>query len=480
MNYTIILYMLGKVMMVESVLMLMPTITAFIYNEKNGIYFLLCGGIGFTLGYFISCKKPKNNSFYAREGFATVALSWIVLSILGALPFVLSREIPSFTDALFETISGFTTTGASILPDVEKLSYCMLFWRSFTHWIGGMGVLVFMLAILPLAGGGQSMHIMRAESPGPSVGKLVPKIQKTALYLYIIYFAMTIIEILLLIAGKMPIFHAICLSLGSAGTGGFGILADSVVSYTPYQQNVITIFMFLFGVNFSFYFLILIKHFRDAFGLEEVKWYIIIYLVAVILITLNLTSISGNVFYNLHHAAFQVSSIMTTTGYSTVDFNLWPGFSKTILVVIMFVGACAGSTGGGMKVSRFIIYMKTVKKELSYLIHPRSIKKLKMDGKPIEHEVVRSANIFLIAYILIFTFSVIFISLDEFDLITNFTAVAATINNIGPGLELVGPMGNFSMFSHFSKYVLMFDMLAGRLEIFPMLLVFSPYTWKSN
>ena len=480
MNRSIITYILGWVIRLEGFFMLLPALVALCYQEKAGWSYLLCSIICLILGWIVVRKKPANSIFYAREGFVTVALSWIILSIIGALPLVISQEIPSMTDALFEIISGFTTTGASILADVESLSHCNLLWRAFSHWIGGMGVLVFILAVLPLAGG-QSMYIMKAESPGPSVGKLVPKLQKTAFFLYAVYFAMTLLLFIILIIARMPVFDALCTAFATAGTGGFGIKADSIASYSPMIQGIITLFMFLFGVNFNFYFFLFVRQLKDAFKMEEVRWYFILFASSALFIALNLTLTGNNHFiYNLHHAAFQVSTIMTTTGFATVDFNLWPSFSKGILVLLMFVGACAGSTGGGIKVSRFLIYFKAAKKELAHLIHPRSIKILRLDEKAIPHEVVRSANIFLVTYLAIFAGSILLISLDNFDLVTTFTAVAATLNNIGPGLELVGPAGNFAMFSTFSKYVLMFDMLAGRLEIFPMLLLFSPATWRKH
>lgn len=479
MNIRIVLYFLGWVLNIEAIFMLLPCAVAVVYGEGSGFYFLAIGLVCGALGWLCSHKKPANTIFYAREGFVSVAMSWIVLSFFGALPFYLSGEIPLFEDALFEVISGFTTTGASILPDVEALSKCMLIWRSFTHWIGGMGVLVFILAVLPLAGG-YNIHIMRAESPGPSVGKLVPKVKTTAKILYVIYFSMTVVQILLLLFGGMHWFDALAIGFGTAGTGGFGVLNDSLGSYTTYQQAVTTIFMILFGVNFNIYYLFLIRKPKDAFRSEEVRAYLGIILVSILLIAWNTRGLYTGILQALHHGAFQVASIITTTGYSSVDFDLWPSFSKTILVCLMFVGACAGSTGGGIKVSRIAIAVKTVKKELSFLIHPRSVKVLKFEGKTIEHTVLRSINTFLIAYLLIFVVSVVLLSLDNFDLTTNFTAVAATLNNIGPGLNEVGPTCNFSIFGPWTKFVLMFDMLAGRLELFPMLLLFSPKTWMKE
>ncbi len=422
-------------------------------------------------------KPPKSQVFYLKEGCIATALSWIILSFFGCLPFYLSGEIPSLTDALFETVSGFTTTGASILNNVEGLSYCALFWRSFTHWIGGIGVLVFLLAVIPLSGGSH-INLMRAESPGPSVGKLVPKIRYTARILYIIYFAMTILEIILLLLGDMPLFDALTTSFGTAGTGGFGIKNDSFMSYSPYLQWVVTIFMILFGVNFNAYYLLLFGKIKHALSMEEVRTYFIIIFAAAGVIFFNILETCSGIFDALTQSMFQVGSIITTTGFSSVDFNLWPQASKSILVLLMFIGACAGSTGGGIKVSRFILLVKTIAKELNSYIHPKSIKKIKMEGKPVEHEVVRSTNVYFITFMILFSASVLAISFEGKDLITNFTAVAATINNIGPGLELAGPTQNFGHFSLFSKYVLIFDMLAGRLELFPLLILFHPEAWK--
>ncbi len=476
MNKSIILHILGWILNFEAAFMGLPVIVAIIYGEKSGFAFLITIGICLLFGIPLSIKKPKNRVFFAKEGFISVAIGWIVLSFMGSLPFFISHEIPHFVDALFEVISGFTTTGSSILIDVEALDYCMLFWRSFTHWIGGMGVLVFILAILPLARG-ESMHIMRAESTGPSVEKLVPRMRTSATLLYGIYIGMTLLEIILLLAGKMPLFDALTLSFGSAGTGGFAIKSTSIMSYSPYLQSVITVFMFLFGINFNFYYLILLRKAKDAIKMEEVKWYFIIVASAIILISLNTGGFKG-FFGAIHHSAFQVSSIITTTGYATLDFNYWPTFSKTVLVLLMFIGACAGSTGGGMKVSRILVLFKTIGKEMSYLIHKRSVKVLKLSDKRIDNDSVRSINVFFVTYMIIFSASFLIISLDNFDFTSTFTAVAATLNNIGPGLDAVGPMGNFGSFSDLSKFVMMFNMLAGRLEIFPMLLLFSPGTWK--
>ena len=465
--------------MIEGILLFIPCITALIYLETQGFCYLAVALFCILIGWLMRRKKPTNNVFYLKEGCVTTALSWIFLSLFGCIPFILTGEIPFLPDALFETISGFTTTGASILSDVEALSHCSIIWRSFTHWIGGMGVLVFLLAIIPMSGGSH-INLMRAESPGPSVGKLVPKVKSTAQILYIIYFGMTAIEFILLILGGMPIFDAVNTSFGTAGTGGFGIKNDSMMSYSPYIQWVVTIFMILFGVNFNAYYLILFKQFKKALKMEEVKYYFIIIGISISVIFINIVTTCSNAFKALTDAAFQVASIITTTGYSTADFNLWPSTSKTILVMLMFIGACAGSTGGGIKVSRFVIMFKTVVKELRSYIHPKSIQKIKMDDKPVPHEVVRSINVYGITFITIFAASVFLVSLDGKDLITNFTAVIATLNNIGPGLNLVGPTQNFSLFSPFVKFILMFDMLAGRLELFPLLILFHPTVWKEH
>lgn len=478
MNYAMIRYIIGWILNFEAAFMSPSFVVGLIYREKSAwaifATMLLCLVIGVPM---VLLKRPKQAVFYAKDGFVSVGLSWVVLSVMGALPFVISGSIPHPVDALFETVSGFTTTGSSILSDVEALPKCMLFWRSFTHWVGGMGVLVFMLTILPMSGG-YHMNLMRAESPGPSVERFVPTVKSTAKILYGIYICLSLLELLLLLVGKMPMFDALTLTFGTAGTGGFGIKNDSIGSYTTYQQTVITIFMILFGVNFNVYFLFLLKKIRQGLKNEELRAYLGIILGAILLITVNIAGKFGNPFLAFHHAAFQVGSIITTTGYSTVDFNTWPTFSKTVLVLLMFIGASAGSTGGGIKVSRIVILAKSVKKELKQYLHPHSISKIKMDGKPVEHEVVRSINVFLIAYLLIYAVSILIVSLDNFDFTTTFTSVAATINNIGPGLDLVGPAANFGILSVPSKLVLIFDMLAGRLEIFPLLLLFVPDTWR--
>lgn len=472
-----VLYILGHILKFESAFLTLPALVGLLYREKEGIPFLLVAVLCLVLGLFLTRKRPASSTLYTREGFVTVALSWIIMSIFGAIPFVLSGDIPSYVDALFETISGFTTTGASILTEVESLSRASLFWRSFTHWIGGMGVLVFLLAVVPMSGG-SNMNLMRAESPGPSVGKLVPKVRYTARILYLIYLGMTVVEILLLIAGRMPLFDAVTTSFGTAGTGGFGIKNDSIAGYSAYSQWVITIFMILFGVNFNAYYLILFGRIKKALCMEEVRYYFLIIFASVGLIFASLVQTTGHIFSSLRHASFQVASIITTTGFSTVDFDTWSQTSRTVLVLLMFIGACAGSTGGGIKVSRFVILFKTVTKEIHSYIHPKSIRKIKFEGKPVEHEVVRATNVYFITFVILFSLSMLIVSFEGRDMLTNFTAVAATINNIGPGLELVGPTQNFGFFTPLTKWVLMFDMLAGRLELFPLLLLFHPAAWR--
>jgi trk system potassium uptake protein TrkH len=451
-------------------------LVALIYHEKEGISLLITMALCLAAGLLLTCRKVKSKSMYAREGFVAVALCWIVLSAFGALPFVISGTIPSYIDALFEVVSGFTTTGSSILSEVESMPHCLLFWRSFTHWIGGMGVLVFVMAILPLTGG-STMYLMKAESPGPSVGKLVPKVKSTALLLYKMYLGLSLLQLVFLLFGGMPLFDALTTMFGTAGTGGFGVKNDSIGGYSTYLQGVVTVFMILFGVNFNIYYLLLKRRFKEAARSAEVRTYLAIILISIILITINISSMFPSVFQAFHHAAFQVGSIITTTGFATTDFDLWPSFSKTILVLLMFIGACAGSTGGGIKVSRIVILFKSVLKELDVIVHPHNVRKLKLDGRVVEHAVVRSTNVFLVSYLFIFAISVLLISLDNFDFTTNFTAVAATINNIGPGLAAVGPTQNFGAFSNFSKLVLTFDMLVGRLELFPLLILFSKNTW---
>lgn len=477
MNYKIILHTLGWVLNIEAAAMLLPLICAVAFGEPYVALFAFCIALCLLFGLPLTIKKPPKKSMYAREGFITVALSWIVLSIFGAFPFFISGFIPNFIDALFETVSGFTTTGASILTDVEALPKSLLFWRSFTHWIGGMGVLVFLVALLPLSGG-NNLYLIKAESPGPSVSKLVPKVRSTAKILYEMYLGLTIIEIILLLLGGLDLFSALTLSFGSAGTGGFAILNSGCASYSPYVQNVITVFILLFGIDFSLYYLLLLGKFKSILHSEELKSYLGIVALSIIVIAFNCRHLYESLETTFRHAAFQVASIITTTGYSTTDFNLWPELSKTILVTLMFMGACAGSTGGGIKVSRIIILVKSIFKEISTAIHPKSVRKLTLNKRPVEHEVVRGVNVYMAAYIIIFVVSILVISLDNFNFTTNFTAIAATLNNIGPGLDAVGPTQNLSVFSSLSKLVMIGDMLIGRLEIFPILVLFAPSSWR--
>lgn len=478
MNYAIVFRLLSYILLCESALLMLPAATSAIYGEWFVLgAFLITAALCVVFGLLLRLAKPTSKVFYMREGFATTALSWIVISIMGAVPFVLTGCIPNPIDALFETVSGFTTTGASILPAVEGLPRGILLWRSFTHWIGGMGVLVFLLTLLPLTGGSH-VNLMKAESPGPQVDKLVPKVQSTAKLLYGIYLALTLAQLVFLMAGGMPLFDSLLTAFGTAGTGGFGFKNDSFAQFSPYIQWVVTIFMILFGVNFNFYFLLLLRRFRRAVSSEEVRTYLGIILVSIGIITLNIRSMYSGLGEALRHAAFQVGSIITTTGFSSCDFDLWPTLSKQLLVLLMFVGACAGSTGGGMKVSRILIFRKTVGKELKQAMHPQVVAPVRMDGKLLSHETIRTTNVYLCAYLFILVASIMLISLDGFDMVTNFTAVAATLNNIGPGLSQVGPMMNFAGFSNPAKLVLIFDMLAGRLELFPMLVLFLPSAWR--
>ena len=477
MNYRMIIYTLGWILNFEALFLVPPSICALFYREMDGVYLLITMALCLGAGLLCLQSRPKKKRMYSREGFVIVALSWFVLSFFGALPFRFSGYIPSMVDAVFETASGFTTTGASILTDVEVLPRCLLFWRSFTHWIGGMGVLVFVIAIMPLAGGSE-MYLMKAESPGPSVKKLVPKVKTTAFTLYAMYLVITVIEFVLLLFGGMTVYEGMLTAFGTAGTGGFGFLNDSMGSFSPYLQVVIGVFMVLFGINFNAYYFVYKRRWKEIWKMSEVRTYLLIIAGAVLLITVNISSLYETVGHALRDAFFQVASIITTTGFSTADFDVWPVFSKAILVTLMFVGACAGSTGGGIKVSRFIIMAKTIGKELDYYIHPNNVRKVKVDGKQLEHPVLRAVNVFLCAYIFVFAVSLLLISLDNFDLETSFTAVAATLNNIGPGLAKVGPAMNYSILSPLSKIVLTFDMIAGRLELFPVLILFSARTWK--
>ena len=434
MNFAILSFIIGFILQFEALFLLLPWIVGMIYGEYHvALIYLATAVVCFILGKLLSFRHTgRFKELYVREGFTAVALGWFVMSVFGAIPFVLTGEIPFYIDALFETISGFTTTGSSILSDVEALSYASLFWRSFTHWIGGMGVFVFIMAILPMMGG-STMNLMRAESPGPSVSKLVPRVRDTAKILYGLYMAITVLGVIMLCLCGMPLFDSLCTTFGSVGTGGFGIKNSSIGGYSPLIQNAVTVLMILSGVNYTVYFCLLSRQFKEAFSIEEVRWYFAIFGIASILITLDLTHNASELLHNLNLATFQVASVMTTTGYATADFNLWPTFSKNILVMLMFVGACAGSTGGGIKVSRLIIYIKSSIREVSHLIHPRSVKVVKMDDKAVSDETIRTTHMYLIVYMFIFAASLFLLSLDKHDMVTNFTAIAATLNNIGPG-----------------------------------------------
>ncbi len=477
MNFSMIVYILGWILNFEALFMIIPLAAAILFRDNTILSILLTMGICAAIGLPITRKKPKESTLHSRDGYVIVSLSWITLSAFGALPFVFSGAIPNYIDALFETVSGFTTTGASILSNVEAVPRSLLIWRSFTHWVGGMGVLVFIMAFLPLSGG-QNMHIMKAESPGPSVSKLVPRIKTTALLLYAIYFVLTAIEFILLLFGGMTVFDALNTSFATAGTGGFSVKNNGLAAYSETVRAIVTVFMILFSLNFNIYFLIFSKKFKDAFRVSEIWYYLAIISAATGFITFNIKGMFPSTRDAFGNAIFTVSSIISSTGFTAVDFNLWPEISRTILVLLMFIGACAGSTGGGIKVYRIVILFKSMGKELHTLIHPKQVKKIRIDSHEIEHEVIRSVNVFMVCFILVFVISLLCISFEDYDMVTNFTAVATTINNIGPGLELVGPTSNFAFFSPFSKLVLIFDMLAGRLELFPMLLLFAPVTWK--
>ena len=471
-------YTIGWLLVFETAFVLVPLTTAAVYTEPAFFAFLGAMGVSGACGFLLMHKKPKDESIYAKEGFVIVALAWIVMGIFGALPFMFTGVTRSYVDALFEIVSGFTTTGASIFSTVEDLPRSILIWRSFSNWVGGMGVLVFIMAFLPLSGA-HNIHLMRAESPGPEVSKLVPRMKNTAKILYVIYLAMTVVMFFILLSADMPIFDAINTSFSTAGTGGFSFKNDGFLSTSPAQQIIVTVFLILFSINFNSYYLVLKLKFKDAFN-SEVKIFLLVVAAAITIITVNLvttTDLFGDVGETIRHVAFTVASIISTCGFATVDFNLWPELSKTVLVIIMFTGACAGSTAGGIKISRLIILFKGFIRELQMLVHPKQVKKITIDKRPVDHEVIRSANAFIACYFVVFVVSIIAISFDDGDLVTNFTAVAASLNNIGPGLGAVGPYSNFGHLSVFSKIVLIFDMLIGRLELFPMLILFLPSTW---
>ena len=478
MNIKMVFRTVGRISQVAALLLLIPAVVAIIYKETEQFFaFFVTAIAAFAIGLFIGLiTKTKNRVIYAKDGFAITALAWIVMALVGAVPFVISDDIPSYIDAVFETVSGFTTTGASILTNVEAMSRSMLFWRSFTHWIGGMGVLVFIMAIIPNLTD-RSIHIMRAEMPGPVIGKLVPRVKDTAKILYLIYIFLTVLEAVLLLAGGMPLFDSLIHTFGTAGTGGFGIKADSIASYSPYCQWVIAIFMLVFGVNFNLYYLLLMRRIRTALKSGELWCYISIVFVSVAAITVNVAPIYKNFSTALRNSTFQVASIISTTGFATADFDLWPGLSKAILLLLMFCGACAGSTAGGLKVSRVVMLFKSVTKEIRKMLHPRSIGKVHFEGKSVEDSTLSSVSTYFVIYMICFFMIFLLISFEPFGLESNFSAVAACFNNIGPGFSAVGPTASYAGYTGFSKIILSFAMLLGRLEIFPIVVFLSPRTW---
>ena len=479
MNYGMIRYIVGKMLLIEGFLLLFPAFVSFLYGEMEGISFLLTAML-LLLVSFLGSRKPENTAIYAKEGFLIVALAWVLWSVFGALPFLLSGCIPRFEDAFFEVVSGFTTTGSTILRDIEGLPKCMNFWRCLTHWVGGMGVLVFVMAVLPLSNK-NSMFLMRAEIPGPTCDKLVPKARTTARILYTMYLGLSVAEVIFLLAGDMNLYQAVIHTFSTAGTGGFSDRNASVAAFnSAYIDGVITVFMLLFGVNFNLYFLLLMKNVKGFFKNEELRNYLGIVAAAIVLITINIMNLYGGVLHAFRYAAFQVVSVITTTGFVTANFDLWPEFSKTILLMLMVVGACAGSTGGGMKVSRIMILGRTITKETRQILHPKSVNVVKLDGKRLTNEETHGVYVYTICYFVILCVSVLLVSVDNFDFTTNFTAVLTTLNNVGPGLAKVGPVENFSAFSCFSKIVLSFDMLIGRLEILPIMMLLAPVTWRKK
>lgn len=483
MNYKMMGRFIAQIVVLEAVFMVPALLISLFCGEAaavNGfLYSIAIMAVVLAL-LWPSCRRAKQ-VFGAKEGLVSVSVGWIVLSLLGCLPFYFSGSIPHFIDALFEIVSGFTTTGSSILTDVEALPKGLMYWRSFSHWVGGMGVLVFLLAITPGdQGKGFTMHLLRAESPGPDVGKLVPKMKSTAAILYVIYVVMTVLNIIFLLFGRMPLFEAVCTAFGTAGTGGFGIKNDSMASYSPYLQNVTTVFMFLFGVNFSCYYLMLLGNFKSVFKDEELRLYFGLAVSCVVLITLDIRDLYGSLAETIRHAAFQVCTIMTTTGFATTDFDLWPAFSKGLLMLLMIVGACAGSTGGGLKCARALLLLKSLRRNIRQVLHPRKVQVVQVNGKVVSETVLDNANAYLAAYVVIIIVCYLVVSLDGFSIGTNLTAVLSCFNNIGPGLEAVGPTCNFSAFSDLSKITLSLAMLAGRLEIFPILVLFSRSTWRHS
>ncbi len=481
MNRRMIFYTLGKMIKLEAAILVLPLIVSLIYKEPDALSFLITVLISLALGFLLTLVfKSKNKVIYAKEGFAIVALTWITISAVGALPFVISGSIPNYIDAFFETVSGFTTTGASIVKDVTALPHGILFWRSFTHWIGGMGVIVFIMAIVPSLTD-RSIHILRAEMPGPIIGKLVPKAKDTAKILYLIYIVITALEFILLLLGGMPVFDSLIHSFGTAGTGGFGIKPNCLQDYSPYCKWVITIFMLIFGVNFNLYYFILLKRIKSVFKNCELWLYLALFVIASAVISFNIYSIYKTVSETVLQSSFQVASIITTTGYSTADFNQWPTLSKTVLLILMFFGGCAGSTAGGLKIQRVVMLYKSVKRELLKMLHPSSVSTVKLDGKSVDNPTLNSTNIYFAIYIGLLFIVFILISLEnKFSIETNFSAAVSCFNNVGPGFGTVGPLGNYSAYSGFSKMVLSFAMLFGRLEIYPLLFTLIPSVWTKG
>lgn len=480
MNRKMIFNTVGKITVLEALLLLLPALVSLLYRESCVFSILIAAAVSAAVGgLLLLVSKPKDREIYAKDGFVITALAWIILSAVGALPFFISGEIPNYTDAFFETVSGFTTTGASILTDVEKMSRGLLFWRSFTHWIGGMGVLVLMVALFP-SDSGRSIHILRAEMPGPMVGKLVPKAKNTAKILYLIYIVLTAVQIIILFAGGMPFFDSVVLTFGTAGTGGFGVRADSIASYSPYLQNVITVFMVLFGINFNIFYLILIRRVKSVFKNTELWCYLGLFVFASALIAVNIYPMYGSVEEAVRLSAFQTASIMSTTGYATANFDLWPGLSRSALLLLMFIGASAGSTAGGLKVSRVIMLFKTMRKDLKYRLHPKTVSVVRYEGKVLDKATVLGVGSYFILYAVLFVLVFFILSFEPFSMETNISAAASCINNVGPGLGSVGPALSYAGYSWLSKIVLSLAMLFGRLELYPMLFLLTPTVWKKN
>ena len=481
MNYRMLGYVLGRIFMVEAALLLPPSIVAVIHGEWSCLFAFVVTAVGLAvLGLVLGLRSPANSAIYAREGLVIVALAWVLMSVFGALPFIISGDIPFFVDAFFETVSGFTTTGSSILRDVEAMSYSMLFWRSFTHWVGGMGVLVFTMAVLPVSDG-RAMHLMRAESPGPSVGKISSKIRDTAKILYAMYLVLTVVQTILLRLVGLPWYDALITAFGAAGTGGFSNRAASIGAYgSPAVEMITAVFMVLFGINFNVYFFLLIRHFKEAFACEEMRVYLGVIAASTLAVAGNIFHLYGNVWQSLRYSFFQVASIITTTGYATTDFNMWPTFSKAVLVLLMFFGACAGSTGGGIKCSRVLMLLRAIRREIHQIAHPRSVEVVKLDGKVAEESTVHSVLVFVGCYGLILLGAALVVSLDKMPFDVSFSAALTCLSNVGPGLAAIGPTGNFSGFSDLSKLALSLCMIVGRLEIFPILVLFSKGAWQKT